>query len=656
MVERPEGWRLSCEFNTDLYHHETIARMLDRLVLLFSAVATDPARRISDLPMMSDEERARVVALGGGERTAYERDASADAVFSARAAGTPDAVAVADATTSLTYGEVERRANALAAYLRANGVAAGTAVGVALERSADVAVVLLGILKAGAVYVPLDPAWPNERIAFIIEDAAVERVLTQRALRDRLPNDRVPVVEWEEIAPAVAAGRAEKPEPSRGAGDVAYVMYTSGSSGQPKGVAVTHRGIVRLVRNTNYAALGAGDATLQHSPLAFDASTFEIWGPLLNGGRLAVAPPGLLASADLDRAIASFGVTTLWLTAAMFRETMESGQVAFEGLRRLLVGGDVVSPHHAKRFVERYPSCTLINGYGPTENTTFSCCYPVPSADAIGETVPIGRPIANSQAYVLDDRLHPVPFGVVGELCVGGDGLALGYLHLAELTAERFVADPFGGEPAGRLYRTGDRARQRDDGVIEFLGRIDDQVKIRGYRVEPREIESALAGHPEVADAIAVVGSGPAGDKTIWAYVVPRAETSVDAERLRAWLGERLPVFMLPSAIVTMPLLPLSANGKVDRRALPTPVRAAVPHDAAFRNETEATVAETPVRTARDRPRRARRSHLLAGLPFAAGRPARGAGAAALRRRTRAAGTVRAADRRRDRGPDRVVR
>jgi aspartate racemase len=591
MVERPEGWRLSCEFNTDLYRHETIARMLDRLVLLFSAVATDAARHISELPMMSDEERDRVVALGAGERTAYERDATVEAVFAARAAASPDAVAVADAKTTLTYSEVDRRANRLAALLRASGVKPGSAVGIALERSADIAVVLLGILRAGAVYVPLDPAWPNERIAFIVEDAAVERVLTQRSLRDRLPEDRIPIVEWEDIVSALIEGPADAPASARGADDVAYVMYTSGSSGRPKGVAVTHRGIVRLVRNTNYAALDPTDATLQHSPLAFDASTFEIWGPLLNGGRLAVAPPGLLSGADLERALSTLGVTTLWLTAAMFREMMESGHVAFERLRRLLVGGDVVSPQHAKRFLERYRPCTLINGYGPTENTTFSCCYPVASADEIGESVPIGRPIANSQAYVLDERMHPVPFGVVGELCVGGDGLALGYLHLPELTAERFVADPFAG-PAARLYRTGDRVRQREDGVIEFLGRIDDQVKIRGYRVEPREIESALADHPEIADAVAVVGSNPGGDKTIWAYVVPREDTSVDAERLRAWLGERLPVFMLPSAIVTMPLLPLSANGKVDRRALPTPVRAAVAHDAAFRNETEATVAE----------------------------------------------------------------
>ncbi len=570
MVERPEGWRTSCEFNTDLYRRETVDRLLQRWIMMLRAIAHDPSSPVSALPLMSDEERQAILALGLGESKAYEREAGVHDVFLQRVAETPDAIAVVHDAANLTYAELDRRANQLARYLRAAGIGPETSVGVALERSPLVPVALLAVLKAGASYVPLDPSYPRERLSFIVRDANVALILTERAVREWIP-DEVPIIDLTETAPAIAAQSESALGESGRADATAYVMYTSGSTGRPKGVAVPHRAIVRLVRATNYVDINAGDTVLQYAPLAFDASTFEIWAPLLNGGRLAIASADSLSLAELKRTLKRFGVTTLWLTAAVFRETVEGEIGALDGLRYMLTGGDVVSAMHAQRFIDTYPDCRLINGYGPTENTTFSCCYVVPSSGAIAERVPIGRPIANSTAFVLDSRLQPVPFGAVGDLCVGGDGLALGYVNLPDLTAERFVSNPFSSQ--SRLYRTGDRVRLRDDGIIEFLGRLDEQVKIRGFRIEPREIEAALSRYPRVRDVAVVVGTEASGDKAIWAYVVPRgtAPDAFDVGELRAWLKDHLPAFMVPTAIVALPALPLSSNGKIDRRALPTP-------------------------------------------------------------------------------------
>ena len=525
----------------------------------------------SALPQLSDNERQAVLAVGFGEAPAYERDASVHDLFEQRVAETPDAVAVVHDTATLTYAELDRHANQLARHLRAMGVAPGTSVGVALARSPLVPVALLAILKAGASYVPLDPSYPRERLAFVVRDASVTLILTERGAREWIP-DEVPIIDLAEAAPAIAAHSATAlGEPSRPDAP-AYVMYTSGSSGRPKGVEVAHRGIVRLVRATNYIDIGAGDTVLHHASLGFDASTFEIWTPLLNGGRLAIAPAEL-SIAELQRTLKRFDVTAILLTSAVFRETVELDIGVLAGLRYLLAGGDVVSALHAKRFIDAYPDCRFINAYGPTENTTISCAYTVPSSSAVTESVPIGRPIANSSAFVLDAQLEPVPFGAVGELCVGGDGLALRYLNLPELTAERFVTNPF--SPDSRLYRTGDLARTREDGIIEFLGRLDEQVKIRGCRIEPREIEAVLSRYPGLRDAAIVVGIDTSGDKAIWAYVVPSgtAANAFDVDELRAWLKDRLPAFMLPSSIVALAAFPLSPNGKVDRHALPPPER-----------------------------------------------------------------------------------
>ncbi|HTV72441.1 MAG TPA: amino acid adenylation domain-containing protein, partial [Candidatus Acidoferrales bacterium] len=435
-----------------------------------------------------DFGKCDVPAFGTGARTEYEREATVDTVFSQRAAESPAAIAVRSDEECLSYAELETASNRVASYLRSAGLRPGSTAGVALERCAQLPAVLLGILKGGAAYVPLDPSYPADRLTFMASDAAVTLVVTDRR-RGPLAAFTVPQVD---VTAALGAPDDRRPAPAAGPESLAYIIYTSGSTGRPKGVAVEHRNVLRLVRGSDYVSVLTGDVFLQFAPLAFDASTFELWAPLLNGASLAVPKPGLFTMEELAEIVDHFGVTTLWLTAPVFARLVDAPAARPRSLQTLLTGGDVVSPHHARRFFEAFPHCRLINGYGPTENTTFSCCYVMTSAADVGESVPIGRPIANSSAYVVDADLTPVGIGETGELCVGGDGVARGYVNLPELTAERFVRDPIAGDGVARLYRTGDRARWRADGVLEFLGRLDDQVKVRGFRIELGEIEAAL--------------------------------------------------------------------------------------------------------------------------------------------------------------------
>jgi acyl-coenzyme A synthetase/AMP-(fatty) acid ligase/acyl carrier protein len=362
------------------------------------------------------------------------------------------------------------------------------------------------------------------------------------------------------------------------------VMYTSGSTGQPKGVAVSHRAVVRLVLNTDYFHGGPGEVFLQLAPMAFDASTFELWAPLLTGGKLIIAPPGALSLEEIGQVIRQHGVTVLWLTAGLFHLMVDERLGDLTGVRQLLAGGDVLSVAHVERALRELPECRLINGYGPTESTTFASCHAIALAD-LRTSVPIGRPIANTTVYVLDRQMTLVPVGVPGELYLGGVGLARGYLGRPALTAERFLPDPFppasGNEPGGRLYRTGDRARWLAGGMLEFLGRLDDQVKLSGYRIEPGEIETVLVQHPEVCAAAVIVRADRPGDKRLVAYVVPVRRLEAVSE-LRSFLQQRLPDYMVPSVFVVLDQLPLSPNGKIDRRALPAPEPATPQHQETF--------------------------------------------------------------------------
>jgi amino acid adenylation domain-containing protein len=569
------GAVLHWEYNTDLFDLATVERMAAHYQTLLAGAVADPQLALPELPLLSPGERAQVLVGWNDTASDYARDSSVPERFADWAARKPGAPAVVFGAESLTYGQLEAESNRLAHHLRGRGIVPGDLVALAVERSLAMVPAILGILKSGASYLPLDPAYPAERLSFMLADSGARLLLGQERWLDRLPTSGLPRVSLERDQEAIASAPATAPSPPPGPGDIAYVMYTSGSTGRPKGVAVTHRNIVRLVFGSGFARFGPEQVFLQLAPISFDASTLEIWGPLLHGGRLAVFPPESPSLEALGEAISRYGVTTLWLTAGLFHQMVDGNLAALRPLAQLIAGGDVLSPDHVRRALAALPGLVLINGYGPTEGTTFSCCHALREPAGVGATVPIGRPIGNARVHVLDGELRPLPVGVPGELLIGGDGLALGYLGRPELTAERFVPDPFGpiesGEPGGRLYRTGDRARRFPDGTLEFLGRLDQQVKIRGFRIEPGEIEVALSRHPAVREAAVLVGPEPGGtERRLVAYVALReADPEVDfVTVLRRHLAASLPAPMVPAAWVILPDLPLTANGKLDRRGL----------------------------------------------------------------------------------------
>jgi amino acid adenylation domain-containing protein len=508
----------------------------------------------------------------------YPRNLCIHQLFEQEVARRPDAVAIRFADEQLTYRQVNERANQIAHRLRKLGVGPEVMVGTLLDRSLDLVVGLLGILKAGGAFVPLDPSYPMERLEFMAADIAAPVMLVQESVVQRLgfPGTSNPAwlhgksLSFEQNRADIAQESVENPTNQTTADNLAYVMYTSGSTGQPKGVMVSHRAVVRLVKNTNYIDLDEREVFLQFSPTSFDASTLEIWGALLNGGCLAMMPPEKQSLSELGTAIRRYGVTTLWLTAGLFNVMVEQRVEDLKPLRQLVAGGDALSPAHVRKALENLPGCRLINGYGPTEGTTFTCCHTISVEDAEGSSIPIGRPIANTQVYLLDSEDQFVPSGEAGELCIGGDGLARGYLNQPELTAAKFVRHPFRDEPEARIYKTGDLARYRPDGTIEFLGRSDNQVKISGYRIELGEIETVVMQYPSVRSTVVIARQDTPGEKKLVAYVVASEQGCSFAE-LRVYLQQKLPAYMMPSAFVLMDALPLSPNGKVDRAALPVP-------------------------------------------------------------------------------------
>ncbi|HEV2845896.1 MAG TPA: amino acid adenylation domain-containing protein, partial [Thermoanaerobaculia bacterium] len=536
-------------------------RLLRHLAALLAAMAEGTDVPLARLPLMGEAERHQLLYEWSDTAAPFPAEEALHDLFAEQAALRPDAVAVEQGEETLTWGELRRRAGRLARRLAALGLRPEERVAVFAERTPDLIASLLGILEAGGAYLPLDPNDPPERLAWMFADAGASLLVAREAPGFEPP----PGVR--RVDPDPIAGGPEADPPRVQSTSLAYVMYTSGSTGKPKGVAVTHRGVARLVLGAGYADLGADQTWLQAGAVSFDASTLEIWAPLLNGGRLVLYPGRLGSLDDLGRVIAEHGVTSAWLTAGLFHEMVDRCLDGLRPLKQLLTGGDVVSPEHARRVLERHPGLTLIDGYGPTEATTFISCHRLDAPPRPGESVPIGRPIDNTTAYVLDDGLAPLPVGVEGELYAGGPGLARGYLGRPDLTADRFVPDPFGltGE---RLYRTGDRARWRADGALEFLGRRDQQVKLRGFRIEMGEVEAALAESPGVGEAAVAARDDRSGDRRLVAYVVGDA----DFAELRASLRERLPDYMVPAAFVRLESLPLTTNGKVNRRALPAPV------------------------------------------------------------------------------------
>ncbi len=559
----------SLEYSSALFDGATAERLARHFATLLGGAVADPDRTLWELPLLDAAERRQTLVDWNRTAAPFPREAAIHELFAAQAARHPGAVAVEFGDQRLTYGELDARANRLAHRLRRLGVGPEALVVLSIPRSLEMIEGMVGILKAGGAYLPLDPTLPRERLAFLVEESRPAAVVTLEAHLDALPDFGERAVCLDRDRAGLAAEPADEPRSGVTADNLVYVLYTSGSTGRPKAVAVPHRGLVRLVVGADYARLDAGETFFQFAPLSFDPSTLEIFGALANGGRLAVAPAGPFSLAELGRIIRRHGVTTLWLTSGLFHQMIEEGLDDLRGVRQLLSGGDVLSPAHIRRALEALPEVEIIDGYGPTENSCFTTCYRVDRDDPPAAYVPIGKPMANTTVYILDRELRPVPVGVPGELFTGGEGLARGYRGRPELTAERFVPSPLAGEvdpPGARLYRTGDLSRWRPDGNVEFLGRMDSQVKIRGYRIEPGEVEAVLAGHPALAECAVVVRREDNGERRLVACYV--AAAPVTPAELKEHLGLTLPAYMVPSAFLELPALPLTVSGKVDRRAL----------------------------------------------------------------------------------------
>ncbi|HEX8558455.1 MAG TPA: amino acid adenylation domain-containing protein [Pyrinomonadaceae bacterium] len=583
-------------YDPELFDAATVERMADRLLILLDGVCEDPERPVSALPIMREDERRHLLGLWSDSRAVYESESCLHHLFEAQARRAPEAAALTFEGREVSYGELNRRANALARRLRALGVGPESPVALLLGRSAEMVAALLGVLKAGGAYVPLDPDYPRERLAFTLEDARPAVVLTQRHLLEKLPDCAARVVLVDADGGEPAGSDDENPESGVTAANCAYVIYTSGSTGRPKGVQVTHANVSRLLSGTQaWFDFGPRDVwTLFHS-YAFDFSVWELWGALAYGGRLVVVPYLLSRAPEaFYELLAAEKVTVLNQTPSAFRQLMHAEESAGGGaaglsLRLVIFGGEALEvsalePWFARRGDER-PQ--LVNMYGITETTvhvTYRRLLRGDARAAVGSV--IGVPIGDLTAYVLDESLRVTPPGVAGELYVGGAGLARGYLGRPALTAERFLPDPFSAEPGARLYRTGDVVRYAAGDEIEYLGRCDEQVKVRGFRIELGEIEAVLAQHASVREAVVILREDAAGDKRLVAYLVAAAGDGAQAApsdgELRLHLKERLPEYMMPAAFVRLERMPLTPNGKLDRRALPEPAAARPDLESAF--------------------------------------------------------------------------
>ncbi|MFN2445978.1 MAG: amino acid adenylation domain-containing protein [Vicinamibacterales bacterium] len=596
VVETADGLSCTFEYNTDLFEAATIRRWLGHFQTLLQGIVSHPGQTVSRVPLLSETERTRLLVEWNQTARDYPKDQCLHELFEAQVARTPDAVALVFDKEQVSYRELNRRADRLGHYLRELGVQPDGLVGLCMERSVELVVALLGILKAGGAYVPLDPSYPRDRLSFMLADADVPVLLTQPHLRAIFSSVTGKVVCLERGGKLWPHGEQTGKPVGITPNHLAYVIYTSGSTGRPKGAMNTHKGVCnRLLWMQEEYQLREDDRVLQKTPFSFDVSVWEFFWPLITGARLVVARPGVHQD---PRALASLmreeGITTLHFVPSMLQVFLEQPDLdPGPSLRRVICSGEALPAELQRRFFSRL-TAELHNLYGPTEaaiDVTYWAC----ERDSVRPTVPIGRPIANTQIYVLDPTMTPVPIGVAGELHIGGVGLARGYLNRPELTAERFIPDPFGSEPHARLYKTGDRATYLPDGAIEYLGRFDQQVKLRGFRIELGEIEGALAAHPNVREA-AIVARGEGGDMRLVAYIVANeAGEAMLTSELRRFLTESLPEYMIPSAFVVLDALPLTPNGKLDRAALPAPAVQRSEHGQAapqYRTGTEARLAQ----------------------------------------------------------------
>jgi amino acid adenylation domain-containing protein len=564
MTEREEGVFGTFVYNADLFDGTTVERMSGHLRTLLEAAVADPEQRVSELPLLTAEEYHQLTVTCNDTQRDYPREVCLHELFAAQVRRTPETVALSFVDQELSYAELDARANRLAHYLCARGVGAESRVGILLERSVELVVSLLAVLKAGGAYVPLDPDYPEERLQFMLADAEAQLVLSNSSLSLSIGATTTAVLNLDVEEEAIAAQSAAEPGRRCEDSNLAYVIYTSGSTGVPKGVLITHAAICNHMRwLAERFPLTATDRVLQKTPISFDASVWEFYAPLLAGARLVLAQPeGHRDPAYLVTTMAREKVTVAQMVPSLWRAVAaEPGLSLCRALRLVFSGGEVLPSSVAERL-NAATGAAVYNLYGPTEVTIDASCGEW--ADGVGETVPIGRPVANTQAYVLDANGKVAPVGVAGELYLGGVQLARGYWQRPALTAERFVPDPFSERGGQRLYRTGDLVKYRADGKLEYLGREDGQVKVRGYRIELGEIEAVLCRHRQVREAVAV-----ARDHRLVGYVV--VEEGLNERELRQWLRERLPEYMVPAQWVRLAELPLTPNGKVDRKALPAP-------------------------------------------------------------------------------------
>lgn len=573
-----DGLILEWSYNTELFDESTVRGWMKDFTTLIERITSSPSSSIGEL--VSDEtissEKVMPPVQWYGKAVDYPRDKGVNQLFDEVVAQYPNKVALNHSEKELTYAELQQRVIALTAVLKEHGVKPGDFVGLCCERNFGMVEAQLAIMRAGAAFVPLDHTYPADRLRFLFEDTRPKVLLTEKELNAKLPKHEARVIhlDGDRTKQVNAAEHAPLDAPEA----AAYIMYTSGSTGKPKGVVVPHRGIVRLVKNQNYAPFGPDAVITQMSNVSFDASTFELWGALLNGGRLVLQPQAKPTLAEVTETMERYGVNILFITTGLFNVLVDEHVDRLKGLKCILTGGEVMSLPHIRKALRVLGPGVLNNIYGPTENTTYSCFHPINSEGDIGKQVPIGKAIHNTFLYVLDEQQKPVPVGAKGELYCGGDGVALGYWERPELTAERFLPDPFRGGDS-RMYRSGDLVKWLPDGSIEFLGRADDQVKIRGFRIELGEIENAISNYRGVRDRLVMARKDLPGGQQLVAYVVPNDfDPSKNEEKqeafiagLRGHLEEALPKFMLPSFFVTLAELPLNPNGKVDKKVLPLP-------------------------------------------------------------------------------------